>query len=78
MSLREILSPEVCTQLSAWEDTHRRPDTYLLNCPGRSDYELCVKIIDSKEKVIATNFFKTTVNADNWLNKVVEDMNAET
>lgn len=77
MSLREIFSPEVLSQYRAWVKIQARPDTYLFNCPGKSDYEICVKVIDSREEVIATNYFETIVNADEWLNNVVEKMNAE-
>lgn len=77
MSLREIFTPEVLSQYRSWVEIHARPDTYEHDCPGKSDYEICVKVIDSKEEVVATNYFETIVNANDWLNKAVESMNAE-
>lgn len=77
MSLREITSPEVFSQYRAWSDDYSRPDTYEHLCLGESDYQICVKIINSKEEVVSTKHFDTKVNADDWLNDTVESINAE-
>lgn len=77
MSLREITSPEVFSQYRAWSDDYSRPDTYEHLCLGESDYQICVKIIDSKEEVVSINHFDTIVNTDDWLNETVESINAE-
>lgn len=68
MSLSEITS-----QHGAWSGIILARKLHL--CLGESDYQICVKVIDSKEEVVSTNNFDTIVNADDWLNETVDSIN---
>ena len=74
--LHRILTPLSLERYSSWPEVID-PYTYEFVGPGESDYEIIIKTMKEDGTVTDSIRLNTTVHADDWLNKVVAQLNSE-